>query len=47
MKALKKLMKIGGKIKMSNLYQLTSSYETLLNMLYDEDIDEQAILDTL
>lgn len=32
---------------MSNLYQLTNNYETLLNMLYDEDIDEQAIIDTL
>ena len=32
---------------MSNLYQLTSNYETLLNMLYDEEIDEQAIIDTL
>lgn len=30
-----------------NLYQLTSDYETVLNMLYDEDIDEQMILDTL
>ena len=47
MKALKKLMKIGGKIKMSNLYQLTNDYETVLNMLYDEDVDEQMILDTL
>lgn len=32
---------------MSNLYQLTNNYETVLNMLYDEDIDEQMILDTL
>ena len=32
---------------MSNLYELTSNYETVLNMLYDEEIDEQAILDTL
>ena len=32
---------------MSNLYQLTSNYETVLNMLYDEEIDEQMILDTL
>ena len=32
---------------MSNLYELTSNYETVLNMLYDEDIDEQMILDTL
>lgn len=32
---------------MSNLYQLTSNYETVLNMLYDEDVDEQMILDTL
>lgn len=47
MKALKKLMKIGGKIKMSNLYELTNNYETVLNMLYDEDVDEQMILDTL
>lgn len=32
---------------MANLYQLTNNYETVLNMLYDEDIDEQMILDTL
>ena len=32
---------------MSNLYQLTNDYENVLNMLYDEDIDEQMILDTL
>lgn len=32
---------------MSNLYQLTNDYETVLNMLYDEDTDEQMILDTL
>lgn len=32
---------------MSNLYKLTSNYETVLNMLYEEDVDEQMILDTL
>jgi len=32
---------------MSNLYQLTNNYETILNMLYDENVDEQMILDTL
>ena len=32
---------------MSNLYQLTNDYENVLNMLYDEDMDEQMILDTL
>lgn len=32
---------------MSNLYQLTANYETVLNMLYDEEVDEQMILDTL
>ena len=32
---------------MSNLYKLTNNYETVLNMLYDEDIDEEMILDTL
>ncbi len=32
---------------MSNIYELTSNYDHLLNMLYDEDVDEQAILDTL
>lgn len=32
---------------MSNLYELTNNYETLLNMLYDEDADEEMILDTL
>ena len=32
---------------MSNLYQLTNNYETVLNMIYDEEIDEEMILDTL
>ncbi len=32
---------------MSNLYQLTNNYETVLNMIYNEDADEQMILDTL
>lgn len=32
---------------MSNLYQLTNNYEIVLNMLYDEDADEEMILDTL
>lgn len=32
---------------MSNLYKLTNNYETVLNMLYDEDADEEMILDTL
>ena len=32
---------------MANLYELTKNYETVLNMLYDEEIDEQMVLDTL
>lgn len=32
---------------MSNLYQLTNNYEQVLSMIYDEDVDEQMILDTL
>ena len=32
---------------MSNLYELASNYQTVLNMLYDEDVDEEMILDTL
>ena len=32
---------------MSNLYELASNYGTVLNMLYDEEIDEQMIFDTL
>ncbi len=32
---------------MSNLYQLTSDYNSVLNMLYDEEVDEEMILDTL
>lgn len=32
---------------MSNLYKLKAEYEQLLSMLYDEDVDEQMILDTL
>ena len=30
-----------------NLYDLTNDYEAVLNMLYDEEIDEQMIFDTL
>lgn len=30
-----------------NIYELTGNYEHLLNMLYDEDVDEKALLDTL
>ncbi|QHQ61365.1 hypothetical protein Ana3638_11760 [Anaerocolumna sedimenticola] len=32
---------------MSSLYQITESYDAVLNMLYDEEIDEQTIIDTL
>lgn len=32
---------------MSTLYELTADYETLLHMLFDEEEDEQCILDTL
>lgn len=32
---------------MSNLYELNQNYEKVLNMLYDEDIDEQMVFDTL
>lgn len=32
---------------MSSLYDLGQNYEAVLNMIYDEDIDEQMILDTL
>ncbi len=29
------------------LYELTNDFETVFNMLYDEDVDEQMIIDTL
>lgn len=32
---------------MATLYELTDTYDTVLNMLYDDEIDEQTILDTL
>lgn len=32
---------------MSTLYQLTAEFEEIINMLYDPEIDEQAIFDTL
>lgn len=32
---------------MSNLYRLNQDYQELLNMLYQDDVDEQMILDTL
>lgn len=32
---------------MSSLYELTDAYETVINMLYDDEVDEQAVIDTL
>lgn len=32
---------------MSNLFQITGEYEELLNMLYDPEIDEQVIFDSI
>ena len=32
---------------MSNLYQLNQAWQELVNMLYQDDVDEQMILDTL
>lgn len=32
---------------MSNLYQLNQAWQELANMLYQDDVDEQVILDTL
>ena len=32
---------------MKNLYELTSDWNTVANMLYDEEVDEQIVLDTL
>lgn len=32
---------------MSKLYQLTAEYEEIINMLYDPDVDEQVIFDTI
>ncbi len=32
---------------MSNLYELTNNWNTVANMLYDEDVDEKMVLDTL
>lgn len=32
---------------MSNLYQLNQAWQELANMLYQDDVDEQMILDTL
>lgn len=32
---------------MSSIYELADNYREVLNMLYNEDIDEQMILDTL
>ena len=32
---------------MSNIYELANNYDEVLTMLYDEDVDEQMILDTL
>lgn len=32
---------------MKNLYELTNDWNTVANMLYDEEIDEQMVLDTL
>lgn len=32
---------------MSSLYNLTADYERVLGMLYDDDYDEQTVIDTL
>lgn len=32
---------------MGNIYEMANNYETVLNMLYDEEVDEQMIFDTL
>ncbi len=32
---------------MANIYELADNYNTVLDMLYDENIDEEMILDTL
>ena len=32
---------------MKNLYELTNDWNTVANMLYDEDVDEKMVLDTL
>lgn len=32
---------------MKNLYELTSDWNKVANMLYDEDVDEKMVLDTL
>ncbi len=32
---------------MGSLYNLTADYERVLGMLYDDDYDEQAVIDTL
>ncbi|HIR13217.1 MAG TPA: siphovirus Gp157 family protein [Candidatus Choladousia intestinavium] len=32
---------------MSSLYELTEAYDTVLEMLYDPEVDEQAVIDTL
>lgn len=32
---------------MSNIFDLTDNYEEVLNMLYQDDIDEQMVFDTL
>lgn len=32
---------------MSSLYSMTADYEHVLQMLYDEEYDEQTVIDTL
>lgn len=32
---------------MSSLYELTEAYDTVLEMLYDQEVDEQTVIDTL
>ena len=34
-------------MNMSTLYELKEEHEALMNMLYDEEVDEQTVLDTL
>ena len=38
---------MGGTLRMSSLYELTSEYKELLEMLEDADLDADVIKDTL
>lgn len=41
------MREIGEKVKMATLYELTEEYMALMDMMYDPEVDEQTLQDTM